>query len=103
MDGDGGQSLYRGEQRNTDRVLHENADCRILWTEQHKLGIDVGGSVSVRDPSDWHMAVRRVSELERVIVNARREFRNGGDPVDARAWLFRVTIDEDQYPHDSTR
>ncbi len=41
---------------------------------------------------------RRVSELERIIVKARREFRKGGDPVDARSWLFRVKIDEDQYP-----
>ena len=44
--------------------------------------------------------LKRVSELERVIVNARREFRSGGDPVDARAWLFRVTIDEGRYAED---
>ncbi len=42
----------------------------------------------------------RVSELERVIVKARREFRNGGDPLSARAWLCRVDVDEDQYPKD---
>jgi hypothetical protein len=39
----------------------------------------------------------RLRELERVIVMSRREFRDGGDPVDARAWLFRVEIDEDKY------
>lgn len=42
--------------------------------------------------------LHRITELERVIVEARREFRRGGDPVDARAWLFRVTVDEQRYP-----
>ena len=41
--------------------------------------------------------LRRVSQLERVIVKARREFRKGNDQVGARAWLFRVEIDEDRY------
>lgn len=45
---------------------------------------------------------RRVSELEDIIVKARREFRASSDPVDARAWLFRVEIDEDQYPKTDT-
>jgi hypothetical protein len=40
---------------------------------------------------------RRVWRLERIIVKCRREFRSGGDSVDARAWLFRIEIDEDQY------
>jgi len=38
---------------------------------------------------------RRVRELERIIMNARRE---EGDALEERAWLFRVEIDEDQYP-----
>ena len=43
----------------------------------------------------------RIEQLERVIVNARREFRRGGDAVDANAWLFRVTIDEGRYADES--
>lgn len=42
------------ECRNTDRTLHENVDCRIIWTEQHALGIDVGGHVITKDPVRWH-------------------------------------------------
>ena len=37
---------------------------------------------------------RQVKSLERIIVKARREFRMGGDPIEARAWLFRIDIDE---------
>jgi hypothetical protein len=44
---------------------------------------------------------RRVNELERIVVRARRAFRASSDPVDARSWLFRVEVDEDQYPEDS--
>ena len=55
------------ETRNTDKVLHENVDCRIIMTEQHALGIDVGGSVIVRDPLDWHRMAKRIEELETVI------------------------------------
>lgn len=40
----------------------------------------------------------KLRSLERCVVMARREFRRGGDPVDARSWLFRVTVDEDKYP-----
>jgi len=40
---------------------------------------------------------RRVAELERIITRSRQEFRKGGDPVDSRAWLFRVEIDESLY------
>ena len=43
---------------------------------------------------------RRVHTLERIIVMSRKTFRGGGDPLDARAWLFRVDIDEDKYPMD---
>jgi len=87
--------------QNTNRVLHENVDCRILFNEQHQLGIDIAGSVSFRDPLEWHRMARRVRELEHAIVKCRREFRKCGDPVDARAWLFRVTVDEDQFPKDA--
>jgi hypothetical protein len=40
----------------------------------------------------------RVAALELTIVRARREFRKGGDPIDCRAWLFRIEIDESKYP-----
>jgi len=43
---------------------------------------------------------RRVYTLEHIIVMSRKTFRGGGDPIDARAWLFRVDIDEDKYPMD---
>ena len=43
---------------------------------------------------------RRVNELERIVVRARRAFRASSDPVDARSWLFRVEVDEDQYPEE---
>jgi hypothetical protein len=41
---------------------------------------------------------RRVRTLEHIIVMSRKTFRSGGDPIEARAWLFRVDIDEDEYP-----
>ena len=50
---------------NADKVLHENVDCRIIMTEQHALGIDVGGSVIVRDPLIWH----RMAKASREIVS----------------------------------
>ncbi len=40
--------------KNTDTVLHEDVDCRIILTAQHALGIDVGGTVIVRSPLEWH-------------------------------------------------
>lgn len=43
----------------------------------------------------------RVRSLEYVVVSARREFRRGGDPVDARSWLFRVEIDESKFAEPS--
>lgn len=43
----------------------------------------------------------RVKQLEHVIVQSRRVFRMRHDAVDARAWLFRVTIDENQFPMES--
>ena len=51
------------ECRNTDKTLHENVDCRILWTEQHGLGIDVGGHVIVKDPVQWHRLAKTNAEL----------------------------------------
>jgi len=45
--------------KNTDRVLVENVDCRILFTEQHMLGIDCGGYVIVRDPIEWHRVMQQ--------------------------------------------
>ena len=43
-----------GEQKNTDKLLVENIDCRISFTAQHALAIDVGGHVIVCDPLEWH-------------------------------------------------
>ena len=40
--------------------------------------------------------LQRISRLERVIVEARRNFRER-NPLESRAWLFRVEIDEDRY------
>jgi len=45
---------------NTDKVIHENVDCRLIITKQHALGIDVGGSVIVLDPLDWHRMAKQV-------------------------------------------
>lgn len=50
--------------KNTDTVLHENVDCRIILTSQHALGINVGGLVIVRDPLEWHRMAKRVEQLE---------------------------------------
>mgnify|MGYP000459920622 CR=1 FL=1 len=36
-------------------------------TEQHALAIDVGGSVIVRDPLNWHAMPGRIERLERQI------------------------------------
>ena len=49
--------------KNTDRVLHEDVDCRIILTAQHSLGIDVGGMVIVRDPLEWHRMAREVADF----------------------------------------
>ena len=38
----------------------------------------------------------RIRQLERVIVESRKCFRDR-DPLEARAWLFRVKVDEDKY------
>ena len=56
--------------KSTDVVLIENVDCRILFTEQHQLGIDVGGYVIVRDPVEWH----RVMKQSRGLTSAAKEF-----------------------------
>lgn len=39
----------------------------------------------------------RIKHLEYVIVKARQEFRKGSDPIECRAWLFRIDIDESKH------
>lgn len=60
--------------KNTDTVLHEDVDCRIILTAQHALGIDVGGTVIVRSPLEWH---RMAMIKEDPLPNTHTTFRLG--------------------------
>ena len=67
---------------NTDKVLIENPDCRILFTEQHQLGIDVGGYVIVRDPLEWHRVMKQSRETNHsgVEVSSNLNLGNNKEP-----------------------
>jgi hypothetical protein len=83
--------------QNTDRLIHQNVDCRILFNEQHQLGIDIGGSVKFADPKSWHQSLRSnendPADLD-AFLKAVDEFLNNelDDPV-VRATLFLNIID----------
>jgi len=63
------------ERKKTDKLLHENVDCRILWNEQHQLGIDVGGNVKFADPHLWHALKQTVGRTKSALdAYARRCF-----------------------------
>lgn len=88
--------------KNTDTVLHEDVDCRIILTAQHSLGIDVGGTVIVRSPLEWHRMASRIGQLERQIIAIREIGRDDskGDRdriIDMRGAACLLDIDEAKY------
>jgi len=71
--------------------------CRTELVPDGPMGTSLACVPCLRDRLG--RAERRVSVLERVIVMARRSFRSRkDDPIEPRAWLFRVEIDEESYP-----
>lgn len=73
-------------------------------TDAQQKAEQVVAQLKVIEAQDKEMAAlrRRVSSLENIIVRARQEFRKGSDPVDCRAWLFRIDIDEAPYKETTT-
>ena len=69
------------ECRNTDKTLHENVDCRIIWTEQHALGIEVGGHVVVKDPVQWHKLATVNADLLAACEQALEDYHGQEPPT----------------------
>ena len=81
--------------KNTDTVLHENVDCRIILTAQHALGINVGGSVIVLDPMEWHrraQSERKTIETQDELPDTHVTFRIGDKVRKVRGSQWKGSI-----------